>query len=226
MITREEARQTALELLAKKRLTGHEAGRLYMEDSFLVVRGQKGILTEKELRYMRSLVKTQEDIEIYNSYLELYKRTEIALTDGDVHALMAYTQLLDLALFIKEYLDRDVSSWTRPLDRPISTRDQLEMLLSIKLPMAKRNISQFMAYKVRMEDLSRETGVDFDMTTRNDLGIIRHGLETYNFYAGAPEVKAEKIILEKVRPDRQMIKYLQEVLFTAGDQEASDGQEA
>ena len=222
MITQEQAKK----LLAKKRLTGHEAGKLYMMDSFLVVRDQKGILTEKELRYMRSLVKTQEDIEIYNAYLELYKRTEIALTDGGLQALLAYTNLLDMALIIKEYLDRETSSWTRPHDRQISSRDRLEMVLSIQLPRAKNSISQFMAHKVRMEDLSRETGVDFDMTTRNDLGIIKHGLETYNFYAGAPEVKAEKIILEKIKPDRKTLKYLQEVIFTIRDQEASDGQEA
>jgi hypothetical protein len=224
MISREEVKK----LLAKKSLTGHEAGRLWMEDSFLVVRGQKGLLTEKEHRYMRSLVRTQEDIEIYNSYLELYKRAEMALSNADLLAYMAQSNFLALVLLMKDYLDRDVSSWNLP---PAfgggNQADIYTMTMTIRLPVIKDEIGKFMAYKIRMEDLSRETGVTgFIQVIEGDIDIIAYGLKRYNFYAGAPGIKAEKIILEKIRPDRQMLKFLQETVFTIRDQEASDGKEA
>jgi len=229
MISREEVKK----LLAKKSLTGHEAGRLWMEDSFLVVRGQKGLLTEKERRYMKSLVRSQEAIAIYNSYLDLYSMTEIALKEADIMALLAQSALLDLALAIKEYLDKEVSSWTRPPELLIPERVSLDIILSIKLPDIKKWLKIFMAYRVRIENLSRETGVDFGHDIRNDIRAIKYGLETYNFYAGAPRVKAEKISLEKQRPDRQtldnlynLINIISPIQQKSRDQEASDGQEA
>jgi hypothetical protein len=226
MISREEVKK----LLAKKSLTGHEAGRLWMEDSFLVVRGQKGLLTEKEHRYMRSLVRTQEDIEIYNSYLDLHRRAEMALKETEVLSLMAKGYLIDLALTIKEYLDLSVSSWNRPPDRLAINKDSLEIAKVVMLDTIKKALRMFMAYKIRMEDLSKETGVDFSYDIRNGLGSINYGLEKYNFYAEAPEIKAEKISLDKIKPDRKLLADLYEVVYKiphkGRDQEASDGKEA
>lgn len=226
MITQEEVKK----LLAKKRLSGHEAGRLWMEDSFLEVRGQKGLLTEKELRYMKSLVRSQEDIEIYNAYLDLYRRAEMALKETEVLSLMAKGLLIDLALTIKEYLDLSVSSWNRPPDRLAINKDSLEIAKVMMLETIKKSLRMFMAYKIRMEDLSKETGVDFSYDIRDGLGVINYGLEKYNFYAEAPEIKAEKISLEKIKPDRKLLADLYEVIYKiphkGRDQEASDGQEA
>lgn len=227
MITQEEAKK----LLAKKSLTGHEAGRLWMEDSWLVVRGQKGLLTEKEHRHMRSLVRTQEDIEIYNSYLSLYSRAEIALKEADIMALSAKSSLLDSALLIKEHIDRGVSSWNRPHSLPVKkTADNTALLnisLSISLGHIKQYLRNFMAYKVRIDEFSKETGVDFSHDIRADLGFINYALETYNFYADAPAVKAEKISLEKIKPDRQTLRALYEGIYPipqkGTDQEASYG---
>lgn len=226
MISREEVKK----LLAKKSLTGHEAGRLWMEDSFLEIRGQKGLLTEKEHRYMRSLVRSQEDIEIYNSYLDLHRRAEMALKETEVLSLMAKGYLIDLALTIKEYLDLSVSSWNRPPDRLAINKDSLEIAKVVMLDTIKKALRMFMAYKIRMEDLSKETGVDFSYDIRNGLGSINYGLEKYNFYAEAPEIKAEKISLDKIKPDRKLLADLYEVVYKiphkGRDQEASDGKEA
>ena len=226
MISREEVKK----LLAKKSLTGHEAGRLWMEDSFLEIRGQKGLLTEKEHRYMRSLVRSQEDIEIYNSYLDLHRRAEMALKETEVLSLLAKSWLLDTALAIKEYLDRGVSSWTRPPELLIPDRVSLDIVLSMMQNTVKKTLKSFMAYMIRMEDLSRETGVDFSYDIRNGLGSINYGLEKYNFYAEAPEIKAEKISLDKIKPDRKLLADLYEVVYKiphkGRDQEASDGKEA
>lgn len=226
MITKEQAKK----LLAKKSLSGHEAGKLWMEDSFLIVRGQEGLLTEKEHRYMRSLVRTQEDIEIYNSYLSLYSRAEIALKEADIMALSAKSSLLDSALLIKEHIDREVSSWNRPHDLPVKiTADNtaiLDISLSISLDHIKQYLRIFMAYKARIDEFSRETGVDFSNDIRNGLRGINYALEIYNFYANAPEVKGDKIILDKIKADRQTLKALYEGIYPIRDQEASDGKEA
>jgi len=159
--------------------------------------------------------------------------TEIALKEADIMALLAQSALLDLALAIKEYLDKEVSSWTRPPELLIPERVSLDIILSIKLPDIKKWLKIFMAYRVRIENLSRETGVDFGHDIRNDIRAIKYGLETYNFYAGAPRVKAEKISLEKQRPDRQtldnlynLINIISPIQQKSRDQEASDGQEA
>ena len=179
---------------------------------------------------MRSLIRTQQDIETYNSYLDLYRRTEIALKDTEVLSLLAKGWLLDTALTIKEYLDRGVSSWTRPPDRLISERASLDIVLAMMQDTVKKTLRSFMAHKIRMEDLSRETGVDFSYDVRNGLGSINYGLERYNFYAGAPEIKAEKISLDKIKPDRKLLTDLYDVIYKipqrGRDQEASDGQEA
>lgn len=179
---------------------------------------------------MRSLVRPQKDIEVYNSYLDLYRRTEIALKETEVLSLSAKGWLLDTALTIKEYLDRGVSSWSRPPDRLISERTSLDIVLTITLSNVKETLRMFMAYKVRMEDLSKETGVDFSFDIRNGLGSINYGLERYNFYADAPQIKAEKISLDKIKPDRKLLDNLYDVIYaiplTGRDQEASDDKEA
>lgn len=221
MITKEQAKK----LLTKKSLTGHEAGRLYMEDSFLVVREKEGLLKEKEHRYMRSLVRTQEDIETYNSYLELYKRAEMALNQADILAYMAQSNLLALALIMKDYLDREVSSWNMPsVFGGANHVDAFYIMLEIRLPVIKEVLSKFTAYKTRIGELSRETGVDFIQVIEGDLEVINYGLKRYNFYAEAPEIKAEKISLDKIKPDKKTLAWLKQVIFTI--QEASDGKEA
>lgn len=221
MITQEQAKK----LLAKKRLTGHEAGKLWVEDAFLENREQRALLTTKEIRYMKSLIKSNKDIEIYNSYIEIYQRAMMALKESEVLSLMIKSYSLDLALSIKEHLDREVSSWTRPSDLP-SGSDSLGISSVILLSNIKKYLRRFMAFKVRMEDLSRETGIDFSYDIRAGLRAINYGLETYNFYAGAPGIKGEKISLDKVKPDRQILKDLQDIIYSIRDQEASDGQEA
>lgn len=227
MITQEEAKK----LLTKKSLSGHEAGRLFMEDSWLVVRGQKGLLTEKEHRYMRSLVRTREDIDIYNTYLTLYTRVEIALKEAYALALSAKSSLLDSALIMKEHIDRRSSSWSRPHDLPTNTDDKTALLMSLKISAdsIKRDLRILMAYKVRIDDFSRETGVDFSHDIRGGLRAVNYALEIYNFYADAPEVNWDKISLDNIKADRQTLKLLYEGIFPipqSKDQEASDDKEA
>ena len=156
MITQEQAKK----LLTKKRLTGHEAGKLWMEDSWLVDAGEEGLLSENEHRYMRSLVRTQEDIEVYNSYLETYKRIGFAIQEAKILALQVQSSLYYLCLEIREYLDRESSSRKRPVGLPKGDKkDKVDILLSIILTQVAIDLQDLMAYDKRISELSKTTGV-------------------------------------------------------------------
>lgn len=228
MITKEQVKT----ILSKKRLTGSEAGRLFMEDSFLVDMGKPGLLTEKEHRHMRSLVRTQEDIEVYNQFLEIYKRTIFTLQEAHVLALSIEANLYYLVINMKEYLDRSTNNRKRPTE--INSKDKLDIHLQIVMGETLEDLPILMAYEQKIKEISEDTGVDYIGHMTRGSRRIREAVETYNFYAEDSEIMWKKIWLEKVRPDKKTLKELFQIIpplqwkghRETRDQEASDGQEA
>ncbi len=239
MTTREEARQIALELLAKKRLSGYEAGRLFMEDSRLVERGEEGLLTEKELRSVGSHLRSQKDIEIYNSYLETYKRMGFALKTAQVLSLGIQSQLLETSLRIKEALDTAPESRHRTFYRVAKVKGEykleigdlpLESTWSLVMPFVRQNISYYLAYEKRIQEISEFTGVDFSSDTRLWRLQIQRVIDIYNFYLAEPKLKEEyvmadtgKLQIEKIRLDKNTYKYLLELIPPILEREATNG---
>lgn len=238
MITQEEAKR----LLTRKRLSGHEAGRLFMEDSRLVERGEEGLLTEKELRSVGSLLRSQKDIEIYNSYLDTYKRIGFALKTAQVLSLAIQAELLETSLRIREALDTTPESRQRTLYRVIRVKGKhelragdlpLESTWSHVLPAVREEISYYLAYEKRIQEISEFTGVDFSQDTRLWSLQIQRVIDIYNFYLAEPKLKEEYVMadteglkMEKIRPDRKTIKYLLELIPPVLEEEATDGQQA
>ena len=236
MITQEEAKK----LLAKKRLSGHEAGRLWMEDSRLVEWGHEGLLTEKELRYMRSLLRAQEDMEIYNSYLETYKRASFALKTAQVISLIIQSYLLEESLRIKEALDKGPASRQRTFYRVVRRGKDyalevgdlpLESSWDYVLPATREEIAKYLAYEKRIGEISEYTEVDFSQEIRLWKLEIQRVIDIYNFYLADPRLKieyvmadTEKLMMEKIRLDRKTYKYLLELIPPLKEKEVSDGQ--
>ena len=59
--------------LLSKGLTGKEAGRLILEDNWLVDHMREGFLSPKDVSAIKAGLKTTQDIQDYNSYVETYR---------------------------------------------------------------------------------------------------------------------------------------------------------
>lgn len=210
MITKEYAQK----LLRSKWLHGEEAGRLFIQDSYLVDRGLPGILTEKELKTMRSLVRLPGDIETYNSYVEAYRLIGYSLREATTLNLEIQNTLYYVSLCMKEYLDSGSDS--RKRHDAILDKSRLDVLHVVYIDQIKKLIGRILAYKKVIDKVSSHVEVDLSSEIDRYLGIIETGaLRIYNFYAEDPEIKHEKVRLDKIKSDKAIEKALVERMSRA-----------
>lgn len=210
MITKEHAQK----LLRSKWLHGEEAGRLFIQDSYLVDRGLPGILTEKEIKSIKSLVRLPGDIEVYNSYVEAYRLIGYSLREATRLNLEIQNTLYYVSLCMKEYLDR--GSGSRKRHDAIQDKPRLDILHVIYTDHLKKFISRLLAYKKVMEKVSRYVGVDISSEIVRSLEIVEgEALRIHNFYAEDPDISYEKIRLDKIKPDKAIEKELIERMSRA-----------
>ena len=75
------AKKADIKKLLNKRLTGKEAGKLVIQDNWLVDNGEKGFLSERDLSAIKSGLLQIQDINDYNSYIETYKLIDYTLKE-------------------------------------------------------------------------------------------------------------------------------------------------
>lgn len=90
-------------LLASGRLTGKEAGRLVVQDSWLVDRNQQGFLSERDIKALKAGLRTQKDIEDYNSYIHAYRLIDFTLKEAHILALELQRDLMIAIRLVEEY---------------------------------------------------------------------------------------------------------------------------
>lgn len=87
------ARKVDMKKVLGKGLTGKEAGRLVLQDNWLVDNGEKGFLTERDLASIKSSLTQPQDINDYNSYIETYRLIDYTLKEAHIMALTVHKKL-------------------------------------------------------------------------------------------------------------------------------------
>jgi hypothetical protein len=134
-------------------LTGEKAGKLVLEDNWLVDRGQEGFLTDKDMGYIKSSLKTSRDIEVYNSYIRLYELVDYTLKDAKIFALEAQLYLVKIDKKLERLLQKTAHNWNLLTMRPaIVTQKEYEdlserqrQLIKMKKPIALDELLAFRA---------------------------------------------------------------------------------
>ena len=90
--------------LLSKGLTGKEAGRLILEDNWLVDHMREGFLSPRDVSAIKAGLKTTKDIEDYNSYVETYRIIDYTLKDAHIKALELQVRMRAVIQLILMYL--------------------------------------------------------------------------------------------------------------------------
>lgn len=121
--------KTDIRKLIRGGLTGKEAGKLVLQDNWLVDRGKEGFLSQRDFSDIKSSLKTSHDIEVYNSYIRLYELVDYTLKDAKIYALEAQFYLMWLDKRLERLLKKSAHNWTLLTDIPaIVTQKQYEEL--------------------------------------------------------------------------------------------------
>lgn len=75
--------KTDIRRLLKKGLTGKEAARLILQDSWEVDNEREGFLSESDIQAIKGSLKTAEDIQDYNKWVEVYRLIDYSLIDAE-----------------------------------------------------------------------------------------------------------------------------------------------
>lgn len=102
--------------LLSKGLTGKEAGRLILEDNWLVDHMREGFLSPRDVSAIKAGLKTTKDIEDYNSYVETYRIIDYTLKDAHIKALELQIKLGAIIQLISMY----VYGYTSEIDKALT----------------------------------------------------------------------------------------------------------
>lgn len=95
--------KTDIKKILSKGLTGKEAGRLILQDNWLVDHAKEGFLSDRDIQSIKSSLKTTEDIQVYNSYIEAYRLIDYTLKDAHIVALTLHKRIYALNSLISMY---------------------------------------------------------------------------------------------------------------------------
>lgn len=113
MTTKEDIRR-----LLSKGLTGKEAGRLVLQDNWLVDHGRDGFLTQKDVNTIKSRLKTTYDIQEYNSYIQTYRLLDYTLKEARIAELQATNMIRTLTMYlllaVMKLMDQNHDAILRP----------------------------------------------------------------------------------------------------------------
>ena len=102
--------------LLSKGLTGKEAGRLILEDNWLVDHMREGFLSPKDVSAIKAGLKTTQDIQDYNSYVETYRIIDYSLKDAHIKALQLQIKIGAIIQLISMY----VYGYTSEIDKALT----------------------------------------------------------------------------------------------------------
>lgn len=111
--------------LLKKRLTGIEAARLILQDSWEVDHRREGFLSKADIQRIKGKLQGQ-DVQEYNRWIHLYQLVDYTLKEANILALEAQRLLLIAGMELKAYDLEDSTRHILLLSPAIVTEKQLE----------------------------------------------------------------------------------------------------
>lgn len=118
----------AFEKLISKGLTGKEAGKMIIQDSWLVDRGQEGFLSERDINNIKYSLKKPEDIQTYNNLIETYRIVDFTLKQAHILALEIQRDLLLSSHQLETFHLENRVRWIQLTIPSIVTQKQYEEL--------------------------------------------------------------------------------------------------
>lgn len=199
-------------ILSKGSLTGKEAGRLILQDNWLVDHYQEGFLSNKDVNAIKASLRSSKDIEDYNSYVYSYKYIDYTLKEARIKSLELRVRLDAVIKLILMYLF-DVSSELELYSTPVimTKKEYLDHEASQKAYLLKEltdlhEILDHRAVELAGEEIHSQEPEDsysfFDWTGKAYPGIWRQAITD---------------ILDLLKADR-----LKPIQITGGDKERLD----
>jgi len=99
MTTRKEIKR-----LLKKGLTGKEAARLILQDSWLVDRNRPGFLSQGDIQAIKDSLNEPEQIRDYNKWIETYRLIDYSLKEAELLAMTITRRLFEQLPLIGRYV--------------------------------------------------------------------------------------------------------------------------
>lgn len=90
--------------IIKKGLTGKEAGRLVIQDSWEVDHGREGFLSDSDIQLIKNGLKTPQDIKDYNDLIHTYRLIVYTMMEAQIQTLKIQVNLRILSDTAQRYL--------------------------------------------------------------------------------------------------------------------------
>jgi hypothetical protein len=117
-------------IINSKKLTGYDAARLMMRDLWETDHNRPGLLTEAEIQQLRSNVSrlSSQDVEDFNSWLELYRIISYTLKETEILALTVQVSLLQGSGSLRRFAQAWVLKIEQYISPTVVTEQQLKDL--------------------------------------------------------------------------------------------------
>lgn len=118
--------KTDVRRLLKKGLTGKEAARLILQDSWEVDNEREGFLSESDIQAIKGSLKTAQDIEDYNKWVEVYRLIDYSVRDAERAYLWIRVRISETVPVVMSFYTAEQVRWLRRAVPQIVTAKQYE----------------------------------------------------------------------------------------------------
>lgn len=134
--------KTDVRRLLKKGLTGKEAARLILQDSWEVDNEREGFLSESDIQAIKGSLKTAEDIQDYNKWVDLYRLIDYSLIDAERAYLWIRGSILEV---YPEVMSFYTAERVRKLSFQLPTIVTAKQYEDIKATQRQRHMEQILS---------------------------------------------------------------------------------
>lgn len=161
-VTRQQVKQ-----ILKSHLSGRETAKLILQDAWEKDHEREGFLTDEDIQRLKKGLRVSQDIDAYNSLIELYRIMSFTLQGIRISALETVGILEQANKLLKDCYLRSILRDERPLDPVIMTEKQYEDVKARQRQELLQEIHEFgqalamRAYAEAPREQQKESGYDF-----------------------------------------------------------------
>lgn len=147
-------RKPDVKRLLAKGLSGREAGKLVVQHAYAIDRGGSGFLSEKDIQTLQASLKTQRDVEDYNTVLDVYRTVFLTIQEAKILSLSVEKDLRSVERELDAYdLSQRLSQVFRFLPTILTEKDYQAVKARQKRRLRKRLYSLGEVIQSRTEEL-------------------------------------------------------------------------